>query len=187
MLDCRKHSTEGYNTIYYHVALLLFANKWMRPNIHLCVPCLCTRGKSLAIQDHTKIGRVIGYLKNSVQVPLVAGTDSNGILNGSMLSLLLKRRVTERVHQRLDSLELTTQWRLTCWWNISTLLYNTFISLIDSWQETSAKLFTSQLKRRLDPEPCQFFHIVTQEFYKILEHRTLELIIYTRKYVYYKK
>ena len=47
------------------------------PNIHLF---LCTRVKSPTIQDHTQIGRIIGYLKNTVQLPLVAGTDSNGIL-----------------------------------------------------------------------------------------------------------
>ena len=52
----------------------------MRLDIHLLVPFLCAGVKSPALQDHMKTGRVIGYLKNTVQLPFVSGTDSNGIL-----------------------------------------------------------------------------------------------------------
>ena len=43
--------------------MLLFVNKWKRPDIHLRAPFLCTGVKSSALQDHTQIGRVIGNLK----------------------------------------------------------------------------------------------------------------------------
>ena len=68
-------------TLYHHVAMLLFTNKWTRLDIiHLCVLFLYTQIKLPALQDHTKIGRIIGYLKNAVQLPFVSRTDSNGIL-----------------------------------------------------------------------------------------------------------
>ena len=66
--------------LYYHVEMLLFAKNWIRPNIQVCVPFLCTQVKSPTIQDHTKIERVTGYLIDTVQLSVVVGTDSNRIL-----------------------------------------------------------------------------------------------------------
>ena len=116
-----------------------------------------------------KTGTDVGYLKTTVQISSVSEIDNNWILtfyvpvsfvvhpessihigmctlvHGSVLSLSLKQKSSGKVHWRLDSLGLITRWRLICWWNISALLYDTFISLIDSYQETLAELSTSQL------------------------------------------
>ena len=53
-------------TSYQYDTILLCANKWTRLDIYLRAPFLCTQVRSLALQDHTQIGRVIGYLKNTV-------------------------------------------------------------------------------------------------------------------------
>ena len=66
-------------TLYFHVIILLFAKR-TRPDIQLCVPFLCRQVKSPTIQDHSKIGRIISYLKNTVQLPLIVETDSTEIL-----------------------------------------------------------------------------------------------------------
>ena len=101
--------------------MLLFVSKCTRPNMQLCVPFLCTQVKSPTIQDYKKIERVIGYLKNTVQLPLAVGIDSDKILtwyiqasfavhldfnshigtcttlvHGSMLSLSSKQKSNEK-------------------------------------------------------------------------------------------
>ena len=73
-------SLKDIKILCYHIAMLLFADKWTRPDLYLCVPFLCTRVKSQAIYDHTIIGRVVGYLNNIVHLTLITGTDSNGIM-----------------------------------------------------------------------------------------------------------
>ena len=63
-----------------HVARLLFASKRVRPDIQVCVAFLCTRVKAPAEQDYKKLGKVISYLKETVHLPLVVGTDDSGRL-----------------------------------------------------------------------------------------------------------
>ena len=51
-----------------------------RPDIQVCVAFLCTRVKSPTDQDSKKLGRAISYLKETVHLPLVLGTDNSGTL-----------------------------------------------------------------------------------------------------------
>ena len=56
------------------------ANKWAWFDIQTCIIFLSTQVKSQAIHDYTKTGRVIGNLRDNVQLSSVSGTDSNRIL-----------------------------------------------------------------------------------------------------------
>ena len=55
-------------------------NKWTWFDIKICIIFLWTQAKSQKLNDYAKTGRVIGYLKNTIQLPSVSGTDSDGIL-----------------------------------------------------------------------------------------------------------
>ena len=80
-LITRNILVKNTKTLHHNVAMLLFTNKSTRLDIHLRVPFLCTRVKSPALQDRTKIEIIIGCLKSTVQIPFVSETDSNGILS----------------------------------------------------------------------------------------------------------
>ena len=54
---------------YCHVARLLFASKRARHDIQVCVAFLYTQIKSPTEKDYTKLGRVIGYLEETVHLP----------------------------------------------------------------------------------------------------------------------
>ena len=71
---------EDMDIFHRYIAILLFANKWARPDLQMYVTFLCTRVKSPTEQDHTKLGKVIGYLKDTVQLSLLVGRDDNEIL-----------------------------------------------------------------------------------------------------------
>ena len=66
--------------LHCHVAMLLFVSKWVRPKIQLSVAFLCTQIKAPTKQGYTKLRRVIGCLKCTVQLSLVVEIDSSGIL-----------------------------------------------------------------------------------------------------------
>ena len=59
---------------------LLFASKRARPNIQVCVAFLYTRVKSPTEQDYKMLRRVISYLKETVDLPLIIGADNSGTL-----------------------------------------------------------------------------------------------------------
>ena len=69
--------TKDAELFHYRVARLLLASKRARPDTQVCVAFLCTRIKSLIEQDYKKIGRVIGYLKETILLLLVVGTDNS--------------------------------------------------------------------------------------------------------------
>ena len=60
------------------------ANKWTWFDIQICITFLLSRVISQTLLDFTKIGRVIGYLIDTVQPPSVSGIDSNGTLTSSI-------------------------------------------------------------------------------------------------------
>ena len=68
-LITRNIPLEDTKTLYHHVAMLLFANKWTSLDIHLCVLFLCTKVKSPTLQDATKIWRIICYQDKTVHLP----------------------------------------------------------------------------------------------------------------------
>ena len=59
------------------VAKLLFIAKRARPDIQTAVAFLCTRVKSPDEDDERKLIRVLGYLKETLHIPLVLGTDGS--------------------------------------------------------------------------------------------------------------
>ena len=63
-----------------HVVKLLFAYKRARPDIQVCVAFLCTMVKAPIKQDYKKLEKVISYLKETVNLPLVVGADDSGKL-----------------------------------------------------------------------------------------------------------
>ena len=59
---------------------LLFAAKRARPDIQVAVAYLCTRVREPTKDDYLKLARVIRYLRNTVNLPLVIGWDDTGEL-----------------------------------------------------------------------------------------------------------
>ena len=107
--------------------------------IYNCVFHSYTQVKSPALHDYTNIGRVIGYQKNTVQLPFVLWIDSNGILtlyvpvsfavhpessshigtcmtlgHGSMLSLSSKQKSNVKIlsKARLIGVDNTNTWHV---------------------------------------------------------------------------
>ena len=73
-----KLSQKQAELFHWIVARLLFVSKRARPNIQVCVAFLCTRVKSLTEEDYEKLGRVITYLINTIQLPLIIGAGDSG-------------------------------------------------------------------------------------------------------------
>ena len=62
--------------IFHHiVAKLLFVSKRARIDIEPTVSFLCTRVAKSTIQDWTKVGRLLGYMKNTIDLPRIIGAD----------------------------------------------------------------------------------------------------------------
>ena len=78
--DSPRLRTKDADLFHRHVARLLFASKRTRPNIQVCVAFLCTRVKAPTEKGYKKLGKVIGYLKKTVHLPLVVGADDSGRL-----------------------------------------------------------------------------------------------------------
>ena len=62
------------------VARLLFASKRARPDIQVTVAFLCTRVKAPTEEDYRKLGRLIGYVKKTIDLPLILGLDGSETL-----------------------------------------------------------------------------------------------------------
>ena len=56
---------------HHNVAKLLFLCKHACPDIQTAVAFLCTRVKCLDVDDYKKLTRVMKYLQNTVNLPLV--------------------------------------------------------------------------------------------------------------------
>ena len=78
--DSQSLSIKDTGLFHQHVARLLVASKRARPDIQVCVAFLYTRVISPNEQDYKKLGRVIGYLKETVHLPLVIGANDSGTL-----------------------------------------------------------------------------------------------------------
>ena len=71
---CKKRS----ETFHKYVAKLLFAAKRARPDIQTAIAFLCTRVQSPDEDDWKKLVRVLGYLKETIFLPLTLGWDGTG-------------------------------------------------------------------------------------------------------------
>ena len=60
------------------MAKLLFAAKRARPDLQTAIAFLCTRVKSPDLDDWKKLIRVLSYLRDTIFLPLVLGSDGSG-------------------------------------------------------------------------------------------------------------
>ena len=65
---------------YRLVARLLFASKRARPGIQVTIAFLCTRMKAPTEEDYQKPGKLIGHLKETIDLPLILGSDGSETL-----------------------------------------------------------------------------------------------------------
>ena len=73
-----KLNEKDSDTFHRTVAKLLFAAKRARPDIQTAIAFLCTRVKSPDEDDWKKLIRVLGYIKNTIFLPLTIGWDGTG-------------------------------------------------------------------------------------------------------------
>ena len=68
------------DTDYFHrtVARFLYAAMQTRPDIQVAISFLCKRVKEPNTGDWTKLGRVIRYVRSTIHLPLVLGSDGSG-------------------------------------------------------------------------------------------------------------
>ena len=123
--------TKNDELFHCHVARLLFSSKRASQDILIYVALLCTRVKVPTKQDHKKLGRVVSYLKETVHLPLVIGTDNRETLTwnidasfavhldykchtracltlgtGSILSISTKQKINKKAQLKLNWLML---------------------------------------------------------------------------------
>ena len=68
---------EKQSDLFHHiVAKLLFVAKRARLDIDLAISFLCTRVSCSTVQDWEKLGRVLGYIQGSLDLPRIIGTDN---------------------------------------------------------------------------------------------------------------
>ena len=66
------------------VMRLLFASKRARPDIQVTVAFLCTGVKAPTEEDYRKLGRLIRYVKETINLPLILGSDRSETLIWNM-------------------------------------------------------------------------------------------------------
>ena len=76
--DAIKLNQRDSDTFHQYVAKLLFAAKRARPDIQTAVAFLCTRVHRPDMDDWKKLSRVLGYIKETLFLPLVLGWDKTG-------------------------------------------------------------------------------------------------------------
>ena len=62
------------------VARILYASHRARPDVAVTTAFLCSRVKSPTEEDYNKLGRLIGYLRDTINLPLVLGGDGRDTL-----------------------------------------------------------------------------------------------------------
>ena len=76
--NANKLNRQDAEMFHSTVAKLLFAAKRARPDIQTAIAFLCTRVKSPDEDDQKKLIRVLGYIKNTIYLPLTIGWDGTG-------------------------------------------------------------------------------------------------------------
>ncbi len=71
---------------FFHtvVAKALFVAKRARPDIAVSIAFLTTRVRCLDVQDWSKLRHLVEYLRSTVELPLVLGATSGGVLHWYM-------------------------------------------------------------------------------------------------------
>jgi hypothetical protein len=76
--NATKLSQKRADTFHKYVAKLLFAAKRARPDIQTAIAFLCTRVQCPDEDDWKKLVRVLGYIKDTIFLPLTVGWDGTG-------------------------------------------------------------------------------------------------------------
>ena len=76
--DSEKLKQREADMFHHYVAKLLFASKRARPDLQTTVAFLCTRVQCPDQDDWKKLIRVLGYLKDTLFLPLILGSDGTG-------------------------------------------------------------------------------------------------------------
>ena len=79
--EATKLNTADADTFHRTVAKLLFAAKRARPDIQTAIAFLCTRVKQPDEDDQKKLIRVLGYIKETLFLPLTIGWDETGSMH----------------------------------------------------------------------------------------------------------
>ena len=76
--DATKLKHDDAEQFHHYVAKLLFASKRTRTDLQTAIAFLCTRVQDPDEDDKKKLIRVLGYLKETIFLPLVLGDDGTG-------------------------------------------------------------------------------------------------------------
>ena len=76
--EAERLNKKDSETFHKYVAKLLFASKRARPDIQTAIAFLCTRVQNPDVDDWKKLVRVLGYVKETIFLPLVLGWDETG-------------------------------------------------------------------------------------------------------------
>ncbi len=78
--DATKLNTEQSTAFHNIVAKALYMVKRARPDGSVSIAFLTTRVRAPDVDDHRKLGHFIEYLRGTVDLPLILGADSSGVL-----------------------------------------------------------------------------------------------------------
>ena len=79
--DAKKLMTEMSTAFHNIVAKALYLVKRARPDASVSIAFLTTRVRSPDVEDWKKLGHFIEYLRATVDMPLILGSDKTGVLN----------------------------------------------------------------------------------------------------------
>jgi hypothetical protein len=78
--DATKLNTEQSTAFHNIVAKALYMVKRARPDGSVSIAFLTTRVRAPDVDDHRKLGHFIEYLRGTVDLPLILGANSSGVL-----------------------------------------------------------------------------------------------------------
>ena len=78
---CEKLDMAGADEFHHFVAKLLYLAKRTWPDILLVVAFLCTRVKSLDINDYKKFGQCLSYVRGTKEIPLTLEASNMSIIH----------------------------------------------------------------------------------------------------------
>jgi hypothetical protein len=79
--DATKLDTEQSTAFHNIVAKALYMVKRARPDASVSIAFLTTRVRAPDVDNWRKLGHLIEYLRSTVDMPLILGADSSGVLN----------------------------------------------------------------------------------------------------------
>ena len=75
---CRKLDVPTADMFRRFVARFLYVAKRARPDLRVSVAFLCKQVKAPNIDDWKKLGRLVRYIRATIHLPLILGSDGSG-------------------------------------------------------------------------------------------------------------